>query len=203
MPSWLIAAGNDSLSKPLIGILALQGGFAAHQRVLNQLKTPSQWVKTIQDLDRCDGLILPGGESSTMLKLLHCFDLFEALRGFGNSGKPVLGTCAGAILMAETVIDPQQDCFGWLPATIQRNAYGSQRESFEAQFAVPPFHITDLRALFIRAPRFVEWQEGVTVLSEHKGIATGLSWNQFTAITYHPELTLDCRFHQGWLAQFH
>ncbi|MDJ0834998.1 MAG: pyridoxal 5'-phosphate synthase glutaminase subunit PdxT [Acidobacteriota bacterium] len=182
----------------MIGILALQGGFEAHGKILDKLGLPYRQVRLARDLEGLEALILPGGESTTMLKLMDIYDLFEPLARFGASGKPVLGTCAGAILMSRHVDQSGQRSFGWLPVSIERNAYGSQRESFREVQDIPAWNLTDVPALYIRAPRFTELPADVTVLSRLDGDVTGISRHQFTAVTYHPELMDDVRFHRAW-----
>ncbi len=183
----------------MIGILALQGGFQAHGRMLDRLGLAHRLVRLPRDLEGLKGLILPGGESTTMLKLLDAFDLFEPLRDFGQSGKPVLGTCAGAILMCCEVSHPRQKSLSWVPASIERNYYGAQQHSFKAEVQLPAWQLCDVPALFIRAPRFSELDAEVQILSRQDEDLTGITWRQFTAVTYHPELTDDPRFHQAWI----
>ena len=182
----------------MIGILALQGGFAAHGAVLDTLGIAHRLVKKADDLDVLDGLILPGGESTAMLKLMDAYDLFEPLAAFGETGKPVLGTYAGAILMSSRILGRDQRSFGWIPATIDRNAYGSQRESFSQTLDCPHWGLKDVPALFIRAPRFTAIEPQVEVFSRSQEDITGVVFRQFTAVTYHPELGGDTRFHQAW-----
>ena len=186
----------------MIGVLALQGGFHAHLDMLRRLDVPSREVRLPRDLIGLDGLILPGGESTTMLKLLKAFDLFEPLREFGLTGKPILGTCAGAILMCETVNFRNQESLGFIPASIDRNAYGSQQESFRADTSIPMWNLSAVPALYIRAPRFHSLSDDVKVISTHDGDITGVTWRNFTAVTYHPELGDDLAFHQAWLDQY-
>ena len=185
----------------VVGVLALQGGFHAHRQVLDELGVASREVRLAEDLDGLDALILPGGESTTMLKLMEAFDLFEPIDAFARLGAPILGTCAGAILMASRVSHPRQPSFGWIPAGIERNAYGTQQDSFQTEIAIPRWDLTALPVLFIRAPRFVDPDPGCAVLSTFEGRVTGLSYRHFTAVTYHPELGGTTRFHQAWLAR--
>ncbi|CAM2067931.1 pyridoxal 5'-phosphate synthase glutaminase subunit PdxT [Sulfidibacter corallicola] len=183
----------------MIGVLAIQGGFAAHINVLRRLGVPHREVRLPADLAGLQGLIIPGGESTTMLKLLQAFDMKQPLQEFAASGRPILGTCAGAILMAERVTHPEQESLGWIPVTIERNAYGSQRESFQTTQACEAWEMDAFPALFIRAPRFREPRSEVEVLTRLDDHITGVRYKHFTAITYHPELTEDDRFHQAWL----
>lgn len=186
----------------MIGVLALQGGFAAHITCLHRLGLAHREVRLPRDLEGLDALILPGGESSTMLKLMDAYDMFEPLKAFGQSGKPILGTCAGAILMCAHVRNIQQDSFGFIPAQIDRNAYGSQRESFSLEVDCSPWNLERVPALFIRAPRFVDLGDDVTVLSTTNGDITGVTYKHYTAVTYHPELGDDTAFHQAWYQQY-
>ncbi len=183
----------------MIGILALQGGFQAHERILDRLHMEYREVKLPKHLHDLEALIIPGGESTTMLKLLNAFELFDPLVAFGNTGYPVLGTCAGAILMCRTVRFKNQKSLGWIPASIDRNAYGSQQESFQVRHDCPLWGLKDVPSLFIRAPRFAELSEGVSVLSKWNGDTTGVEFKNFSAVSYHPELGGDTRFHEAWV----
>jgi len=183
----------------VIGVLALQGGFHAHREMLDRLGLTSVEIRLPEDLKGISGLILPGGESSTMLKLMERESLFSEVQELGKAGVPILGTCAGAILMCQKVINPSQKSLEFIPATIERNAYGSQRESFETEFNIPFWGLKNVHALFIRAPRLIEYQEDVQVLSRLNGDITGVRYKNYTAITYHPELTNDTQFHKAWL----
>jgi len=185
----------------VIGVLALQGGFKAHQKTLDSMDIASREIRLPTDLAGISGLILPGGESSTMLKLLERESLIHKIQQLGASGIPILGTCAGAILMCEKVTNPIQKSFAFIPSTIERNAYGSQRESFETDFTIPLWKLEHVHALFIRAPRFTELGADVHVLSKHGDDITGIQYQHYTAVTYHPELTNDSSFHRAWLQQ--
>src|SRR5262245_10053790 len=131
-----------------VGVLALQGGFVAHARALEDIGCRALEIRTPEDLDAVEGLVLPGGESSVHLKLIERFGFDAPLRAFAKAGKPILATCAGLILAARAVVAPSQPSFGWLDVSVARNAWGRQRDSFEA---------TDdsgaLPLVFIRAPR--------------------------------------------------
>jgi len=183
----------------VIGVLALQGGFKAHIEMLNRLEVEAREIRLASDLEGISALVLPGGESSTMLKLLEREGLFEHIVNLGSKGLPMLGTCAGAILMCNEVVNPQQKSFGFIPASIERNAYGSQRESFETEFPIDSWELQAVRALFIRAPRLLTTDKNVQIISTLNEHITGVSYKNFTAVTYHPELTDDLRFHQTWL----
>lgn len=178
-----------------VGILALQGGFAAHARAVADVGGEPHLVRTAGELDGLDALILPGGESTTILKLLERHDLAAPLDAFVRSGRPVLATCAGLILAAAHVSRPSQKSFGWLPISIARNAWGRQVESFEAtddSGAIP--------LVFIRAPRIVEVSPSVSVLATFRGEAVAVRAGAVTGLTFHPELGRDRRFHADLLA---
>ncbi len=183
----------------MIGILAVQGGFRAHRNTLDQLRVPNREVRLAKQLDDLHALILPGGESTTMLKLIEAFNLLQPLQDFAASGRPVLGTCAGAILMSGRVRYKNQPSLGWIPVEIDRNVYGSQRESFSDLIDIPAWKLARVPVMFIRAPRFTDPQEGVRVISKWGNDITGVSYKNFTAVTYHPELGGESRFHQTWL----
>lgn len=186
----------------MIGILAVQGGFNAHRNILDQLRVPNREVRLPEDFANLQALILPGGESTTMLKLIEAYELTRPLHEFADSGGPILGTCAGAILMSGQVRYKNQHSLGWIPAEIDRNVYGSQRESFSDRVDIPSWELVGVPVMFIRAPRFTNLGEGVAVLSNWDGDITGVAFKGITAVTYHPELGGETRFHQTWLDRF-
>ena len=179
-----------------IGVLALQGAFAAHQEVLKSIGCSSRQVREPKDLDGLRALIMPGGESTTMSKLLATSGLFDPIAGAIKDGMAVFGTCAGMILLASAIEDGRSDqtSFGVLDITVQRNAYGRQLDSFETDLDVvgldEPFH-----AVFIRAPR-VTRTGSVEVLARHGAepvlVRRGRAW----AASFHPELQGDDRVHR-------
>lgn len=172
-----------------IGVLALQGGFAAHARALTDLGHVPILVRAPADLDGLEGLVLPGGESSVHLKLLDRFGLGAPLDEFVATGRPVLGTCAGLILAARRVTCPEQPSFGWIDVAVARNAYGRQQESFEA---VSPEGIP---LVFIRGPRIIEVGPSVEILATLAGEAVLVRDGSVTGASFHPELTTDRRVH--------
>jgi 5'-phosphate synthase pdxT subunit len=184
-----------------IGVLALQGAFAAHADVLAQLGAAVREVRTPDDLEQCEALVMPGGESTTMSKLLETSQLFDPLGKRIADGMPVLGTCAGMILLAAQVEDPRSDqrSFGAVDIAVQRNAYGRQVDSFETDITVrgldAPFH-----AVFIRAPRITRCGKGVDVLAEHDGAPVLVCSGAVMAASFHPELAADGRIHRMFLA---
>jgi len=191
---------------PMIGVLALQGAFQSHQQRLTELGAPTRQVRTPADLVGVDALVMPGGESTTMSKLLVTSELFEPIAARIVDGMPVFGTCAGMILLATEVIDgrPDQLSFGAIDITVQRNGYGRQLDSFETEIGVPslgddvaPFH-----GVFIRAPKVVRVGTGVEVLAEHDGVPVILRQRAITVASFHPELAGDHRLHAQFLNSF-
>ena len=176
-----------------IGVLALQGGFAAHIERLEALGHATFEARTARDVERAAGLVLPGGESSAQLLLIERFGLGPAIRDLAESGRPVLGTCAGAILAATGVTSPRQASFGLIDIDVERNAYGRQSESFEAVADGE----TRLPLVFIRAPRIVRVGPDVRVLATLKGEPILVRQGNVTAATFHPELTNDSRVHRA------
>lgn len=183
-----------------VGILALQGGFAAHARALARVGASSVLVRKPADLAGVEALVLPGGESTAMLTGLARDELEQPVRAFVQSGRPVLGTCAGAILLAHAVTGPAQRSFDVLDIDVERNAYGTQLDSFEAVVdggsAFP-----DLRAVFIRAPRIVRVGPGVETLARVAGHPVLVRRGSVWAATFHPELGDDDRVHRRWLSE--
>lgn len=183
-----------------IGVLALQGDFAAHRRALLDLGVDSLEVRTAPDLSQVDGLILPGGESTTVLKQLLEDGLADPLREFATS-KPLFGTCAGAILMAREVTGPAQDSFAFMDIGVERNAYGRQADSSIRRLdptddfvqRTEPGHV---EAMFIRAPIIRDNGEGVTTLIADGETPVLVEQGLHLACTFHPELTSDHRIHQ-------
>ena len=178
--------------RPRIGVLALQGDFEAHSRALCQLGAEAHKVRTPQDLEHVDGVVIPGGESTTMSIGLEREQLSEPLRDFVKSGRPVLGTCAGMI-----VLDRRH--LGLLDIDARRNAFGRQLRSFEADLELAGFG-GPLRAVFIRAPWVDEAGDGVEVLAEVDGHPVAVRQGQILAVAFHPELTDDRRLHR-WLVE--
>jgi 5'-phosphate synthase pdxT subunit len=177
-----------------IGLLALQGDFAAHGRALRQAGVVGCEVRRPEELDACDGLIMPGGESTTLLNLMQDGPWPERLRRFAARGGAIFGTCAGAILLAREV-DPPQPSLGLLDVVIRRNAYGRQVDSFEAPLVIEGWE-SPLDAVFIRAPRFVSVGPGVEVLARLGAEPVLVRQDRILAGTFHPELTADGRLHR-------
>ncbi|MBO4798133.1 MAG: pyridoxal 5'-phosphate synthase glutaminase subunit PdxT [Candidatus Methanomethylophilaceae archaeon] len=183
------------------GILSLQGAFEEHEKVLDELEEPWFEIRNAMDLDReMDGLILPGGESTVQGKLLNDLGMMTALRERIQSGLPVLGTCAGAILLAEKIYGDSTRHLGTLPAVIRRNAYGRQLGSFSARGDFG--EIKDIPMEFIRAPYFEEVYNGTEMLSAIGGKTVAVRYGNQIATSFHPELTGDNRVHKYFLESF-
>ena len=185
-------------SKP-VGILAVQGDFAMHAKMLDRIGVPWKLVKDPATLREVSGLILPGGESTTMLKFFASDGLGEAVRQFGASGKPVFGTCAGAILLAKEVLSPPQERLGLLDVTIERNAYGRQIDSSVRQGDCPELSNRPIEMVFIRAPIIRRVGEDVRVLAHSDGLPVLVEQRNLLAATFHPELTEDETVHRYFL----
>ena len=190
----------DPAVVPVIGVLALQGAFAAHELALRGLGVDARQVRTPQQLEGVHALVMPGGESTTMSRLLHTSGLFDPLQQRLTDGMPVFGTCAGMILLATEVLDgrPDQRSFGVIDISVQRNGYGRQVDSFESDLHVSglerPFH-----AVFIRAPKVVSTGPSVEVLATHDGVPVVARQGQVMVASFHPELTPDSRLHEMFL----
>src|SRR5271157_124822 len=182
-----------------IGVLALQGDFDAHRRRLEELGAEVVLVKKPEQLDEIDGLVIPGGESGTFLKLLG-EDGFEKLKEFVRL-KPTFGTCAGAILLATEVENPKQPGLGAIDIRIRRNAYGRQVDSSirEGRFIAEKAGSSPLEMVFIRAPKIERVGTGVEVIAMEGGDAVAVRQGRAMAATFHPELSEDARVHQAFL----
>lgn len=180
---------------PKIGVLALQGDFDAHARALTRAGAQPVEVRTQADLDAVDGLILPGGESTTMLRLIGEENLFDTLRRFGQN-RPMFGTCAGAILLATEVLRPQQASLGLMDLTVERNAYGRQIDSRIASLELEG---KQTEAVFIRAPVIRRVGPGVCVLAEYAGDPVLAEEGMHMVATFHPELTSDESIHRRFV----
>lgn len=178
-----------------IGVLALQGAVAEHIRSINLAGGQGVAVKRTEQLADVDGLIIPGGESTTIGKLMRKYGFIEAIREYAQAGKPVFGTCAGLIVLAQRLEGSEEPHLGLMDMTVARNAFGRQRESFETDLDVKGIE-TPLRAVFIRAPLIKEVGEAVEVLSMYKGEIVTARQDNLLASSYHPELTDDYRLHE-------
>lgn len=181
-----------------IGILAVQGDFEAHAAMLRELGAETVEVRTVADLDDCDGLILPGGESTTQLQFLREEGLYDAIREFSAGGGAIFGTCAGAILLATQVKNPAQDSLKLLDMTILRNGYGRQLAS-DVFFGPCTLKKEPLEMVFIRAPIIEIVSSGISVLAKHQGNPVLVQNGHILAATFHPELTDDATVHRHFL----
>jgi pyridoxal 5'-phosphate synthase pdxT subunit len=181
-----------------IGILAVQGDFAAHARMLADLGVDTVEVRTPADLEGCDGLILPGGESTTQLQFLQEEGLDKAIRKFAAADRPIFGTCAGAILLASEVKNPQQESLGLLDMTVLRNGYGRQVNS-DVVTGETTLHDEPLEMVFIRAPVIERIGKGVEVLAKYAGKPALVQKGSVMAAAFHPELTADTTVHRRFL----
>ena len=185
---------TDKPSLPRIGVLAIQGDYAAHAAALADAGAEPVEVRRAEDLAGLDGLVLPGGESTTVLRFLEKNRFFEALEEFGAK-KPVFGTCAGAILLAREVLHPPQKSLGLLDAVVERNAYGRQIDS---TILTAPTELAGgpMEMVFIRAPRIAKTGSGVEVLAARDGAPVLVRQGRILAATFHPELSADRRVHK-------
>jgi len=184
-----------------IGVLALQGAFAKHVEMLRKLDVDVIEVRKPADLERCDGLIIPGGESTTIMRQIRYIDLADKLAAFSEK-KPIFGTCAGLILMSKKILSDQMIPFGIMDVEVERNAFGRQVESFSHAVKVildHPKQSIDFRAVFIRAPRIKECGDDVKVLASFEGEPVLIQQGKHLGSTFHPELTDDAAIHKYFL----
>lgn len=183
-----------------IGVLALQGAFVEHSQVIQRLGAEAVTVRLPSQLLGLDGLIIPGGESTTMSRLLAEYHLIQPLKELAKGGLPILGTCAGMILMAKSVPDFTLQTLGLMDITVRRNAFGSQVDSFEADLEMPVLGQPSFHAVFIRAPIIEAADSTVEVLARlPDGAAVAARQGRMLAVAFHPELTPDVRLHQYFL----
>ncbi|MFI9075094.1 pyridoxal 5'-phosphate synthase glutaminase subunit PdxT [Streptomyces sioyaensis] len=185
------------MSTPTIGVLALQGDVREHLKALADAGAQARPVRRAEELAAIDGLVIPGGESTTMSKLAVVFGMLEPLRAFVRAGKPVYGTCAGMIMVADKLLDARddQETFGGIDMIVRRNAFGRQNESFEAAVDVAGISGGPVEGVFIRAP-WVESVGGeVEVLATYDGHTVAVRQGNVLATSFHPELTGDHRVH--------
>jgi len=183
-----------------IGVLAFQGDFAAHQAALARCGVEAVPVKYEQELASCRGLIIPGGESTTIGKLIVRAGLEGPLGEFAARGKPIFGTCAGLILLAKDIAGSDQFRLGLMDIRVARNAYGRQLDSFEVELESPLFPEPALPGVFIRAPRIEAIAPGVEPLLFHQGNVILCRQGKLLGATFHPELTPDLRIHRYFLS---
>lgn len=186
-----------------VGVLALQGDFAEHAAALRRAGARTVEVRTLAQLEQVDGLIIPGGESTTIARLLIAYELGEPIAAMGRAGVPIWGTCAGAILLAEEIVTLDRPGLHLIPMVVERNAYGRQIDSFEAQLEPGPLGGGSLHAVFIRAPRIRSMGDEVEVLlrlgAEYEHEPVAIQYRSLMATTFHPELTEDGRLHRRFV----
>jgi len=183
----------------IVGVLGLQGDFREHLWALQKLQVEAIVVKTVEDLRKVKGLIIPGGESTTIGRLARMTGIADELKKRVSEGMPVYGTCAGMILLAKKIANyPTQYSFSLMDITVERNAYGRQVESFEAALDIPAIGGT-FKAIFIRAPKIVECGKDVQILATYDGSPVLVQQDNLLAGSFHPELGEDLRIHQYFL----
>jgi 5'-phosphate synthase pdxT subunit len=183
-----------------VGVLALQGTFIEHIGALRKLGVEAPPIRLPHEFDTLDGLIIPGGESTTMLRLMESFGLIQTIKEMARDGLPIWGTCAGMVLLAKDVSNYEMETLGLMDAKVKRNAFGSQVDSFEADLDIPLVGEEPYHAIFIRAPIIEEAKPGVEILSHlPSGTVVAIRQNQLLACAFHPEFTDDLRFHSYFL----
>ncbi|MEU2792423.1 pyridoxal 5'-phosphate synthase glutaminase subunit PdxT [Streptomyces sp. NPDC007100] len=185
------------MSTPTIGVLALQGDVREHLTALATADALARPVRRPEELDDLDGLVIPGGESTTMSKLAVVFGMLEPLRAFVRSGKPVYGTCAGMIMLADKLLDGRadQETLGGIDMIVRRNAFGRQNESFEAAVEVAGIGGGPVQGVFIRAPWVESTGAAAEILATYDGHTVAVRQGNVLATSFHPELTGDHRVH--------
>lgn len=184
-----------------IGVLALQGDFEMHQKALKRLNVHAPKIRTPEALEACDGLIIPGGESTTLVKLMKKFLLFESIQKF-NRNRPVFGTCAGSIVLATKLSNYKMDILGLIDITVERNAYGRQVDSFFDTVQIPVFKNKPFfEGVFIRAPKIKAFGKHVICLGYHRKEVVMARNERVLVCTFHPELTQDTRVHRYFVEE--
>ena len=182
-----------------VGVLALQGAFREHQRALEKCGAAARQVRKPEELKGLDRLVIPGGESTVMGKLMGEFNLLEPIKGLAAEGMPVFGTCAGLIMLAKRIRQGRQTSLALMDMEVERNAFGRQVDSFEADLSVAGLGERPLRAVFIRAPYITVADDGVEVLALYGDKIVCARQGPFLACAFHPELTDDLRLHRFFL----
>lgn len=197
----LTASPNVAGKNLVIGVFALQGDVREHETVLTDLGVVAKRVRTKEDLNGLDGIVIPGGESSVMDKLARIFGLRDPLREAIRAGLPVLGTCAGLIMLSDSLIGSieGQETLGGLDVVVERNAFGSQVESFETELEVPLVSVTPLRVAFIRAPIIRSVGKAEVIASLPNGDVVGVRHGKIVGVSFHPEVVGETRLHEWWL----
>jgi pyridoxal 5'-phosphate synthase pdxT subunit len=192
----MVIEGVDKMVK--IGVLGLQGAVREHIQSIEACNAEAVVVKKVEQLEEIDGLIIPGGESTTMRRLMDKYGFIDPLREFATKGKPMFGTCAGLIILAKKIVGYDEPHLGLMDITVERNSFGRQRESFEAELSIAGI-ADDFVGVFIRAPHIVEVGEDVEILAKHDGRIVAARQGQFLGCSFHPELTDDHRVTQYFI----
>jgi pyridoxal 5'-phosphate synthase pdxT subunit len=182
-----------------VGLLAYQGGYPGHERRFREMGFEVREIRIKTDFEGISHLVVPGGESTAFLKLLHYVDLSDSIRKHHESGKPIFATCAGVILLAKEVRNPDQESLGLLDVTVERNAYGSQVDSFEADVDIPSIGEEPFHAIFIRAPKITRTGTKVEVLAKVDDSIVMVRQGTIIGTTFHPELSQDTRILEMFL----
>jgi 5'-phosphate synthase pdxT subunit len=188
--------------KKKVGVLGIQGDFALHVQSLRRIGVESLIVRYPEELKSCDGLILPGGETTTFIKLLNKTGLYEGIREFGQS-RPLMGTCAGLITLATRLSNDSIETLGLIDVEVERNSYGRQVDSFVDSIQIPIFNNqTEFEGVFIRAPKILSIGDGIEALGYHGDVVVMVRNERVLAMTFHPELTEDGRIHLYFVEKF-
>jgi 5'-phosphate synthase pdxT subunit len=187
----------------LVGVLALQGDFREHRLVLESLGADTREVRSAADMRGLDGLVVPGGESTTMTKLMRATGIDKAVQAFAAGGGPVFGTCAGLITLARETVERDLPTLGLIDIVARRNAFGRQVHSFETELVVPELGGEPLHAVFIRGPRIEASGPGVRVLASIDGHGVAAEQGTVLVTAFHPEITDDTRLHRRFLDMVH
>ncbi len=184
-----------------VGVLGIQGDIQEHLRIVENLGHRAIWIKNPEQLDSIQALIMPGGESTTMIRLMKVFSLWDRVKNKVHSGMPVFATCAGMVILSESIENyPHQETMGLLPVRIERNGYGRQVDSFETEIEIPYIeNDRQLLAVFIRAPRIIGTHGSVDILATYKNDPVLVEYKNILAASFHPELTDDTRIHEYFL----
>lgn len=184
-----------------IGVMALQGAFAEHLTILSHLQIEALPVRLPQEIVGLDGLIIPGGESTTMVSLMKEYDLTAPIRELALDGFPIMGTCAGMVLLAEHVSGMNAETIGAMDIGVKRNAFGRQVDSFETNLEIPAIGELPFHAVFIRAPYIEQAGDGVEILAKlPNGVGVAARQGKMVALAFHPELTSDLRLHAYFMS---
>ncbi len=183
-----------------IGVLALQGAFREHRLMLEKCGVEAVEIRRPEELEHVEGLIIPGGESTTIGKLMVEWGLMDTIKNRAAEGMAIYGTCAGMILLSKNIVGSEQPRLGLMDTVVQRNAFGRQRESFEADLCVSEFGKEPVRAVFIRAPYIESVGPGVKIMAEVNGKVVIARQGKMLATAFHPELTNDDRIHKYFIS---